>query len=161
MSVSAGGQKSYADLDAIVRGGDAFMARVKALQQAKAEHDDALANLRLGHDVVRAMQDVQVREQASMDVAETAKAEGVRIAGEAKAEAERIVAEANDNAAQIIAKATADAHKLSAEVDEAHAALDAWRDKVKADVVRIAGVREAFAVLYEKIVSVTECLDRQ
>jgi cell division septum initiation protein DivIVA len=162
MSVSAP-QNPGDYLDAVVNGGDAFLARVKALKEVRAEHDEALANLRLGHDVVRAMQDVQRREQAVIDTTETAKAEAEKIIADAKATAESLVAEATDNAVQLIAKAQAEADKLSAEVDEAHAELGKWSDKIKSDVLRMASVREAstrvqeaFMNLHDLVVAVTE-----
>ena len=76
MSVSAPAQVPQnpdEDLAAIVAGGKHFTARLKAIKDARLEHDEALGKLRLGHDVVRAMQDVQSREQAVMDAVAVAK----------------------------------------------------------------------------------------
>lgn len=130
MSVSAtsGGAT---DLDAIVSGGDAFMARLKAFTEAKAKHDAALASLKLGTDVVRAMQDVQAREQAAMAAITEASAQAEKTVTEAKAEAQRMIAEATAQAHAIQDKAAAEADALAREVDAAHAALTEWSDKTR------------------------------
>jgi regulator of protease activity HflC (stomatin/prohibitin superfamily) len=162
MSVSVATLTPNVDLNAIVSGGDQFMARLKALQDAKAEHDESLKNLRLGHDVVRAMQDVQAREQMAIDAISSAKAEAEKIIAEAKADAEDTIAKAKADATQLIAEGVAEAKKLSADVDAAHAELGKWSDNVKRDVLQMQGVREAsarmqeaFASLHDKIVSLT------
>jgi len=85
--------------NAIVSGGDAVMARLKALKDAKADADEAYENLRLGHDAVRAMGDVQAREQAVMDTTASARAEAERIVAEARADAERMIAAAKADGA--------------------------------------------------------------
>jgi hypothetical protein len=72
--------------NAIVSGGDALMARLKRLKDAKADADEAYENLRLCHDAVRAMQDVQAREQAVMDTTASARAEAERMIAAAKAD---------------------------------------------------------------------------
>ena len=132
MSLSAG-TTANTDLDAIVTGGDAFMARLKEFKDAKAESEAALANLRLGTDVVRAMQDVQTREQAALDALATAKEEADKIGTEARAEADSILAAANEQAEEIKSQARAAADDLSREVDEARTTLNDWSAKTRAD----------------------------
>lgn len=133
MSVSVNDSGGNIDLNAIVSGGDAFLARVKTLKDATADHKTALENLRLGTDVVRAMQDVQGREQAVMEAAATAKTESEKMIADAKAEAAGIVAKAKENAEAVMSKATADADALAREVDEAREALAEWSEKTKAE----------------------------
>lgn len=131
VSVSEGGTQSQVDLNAIVSGGDAFMQRLKALQAAKKEHDEALKKYAIGTDVVRAMQDVQAREQAAIEACTAAVATADKIVAEAKAQEKAILDAANAAAADIRAKAAADGDALAREVDEAHAALTAWSEKTK------------------------------
>lgn len=152
MSVSVS-QNPNVDLDSIVTGGDAFLARMKAFKDAKAEHDDALNNLRLGHDVVRAMQDVQVREQAVIDTTEGAKTEAEKIIADAKANAEGIRTAANSDAEAARAKAAAEGDALAREVDEAHASLSEWSEKKKSDANELMNAAVAAKAEAEKLMA--------
>ncbi len=124
---------SNIDLDAIVSGGDAFMARVKALQQAKSDASDALDSLSIGRDVVEAMRDAQAKEAAAMKMVEDAKAEAASIIAVAQAGAAEIAKQAEARATALVAGAQKQSDAIEEEVKVGRAALGAWSDKTTAE----------------------------
>jgi len=129
MSVSAptnAQAQNQDDLAAVVAGGKYFTDRLKMLQDAKADHDAALDKLRIGHDVIRAMQDVQVREQAAIDALKDAQTQAAQIVGAANDQAGQIVADAQARATEIINSTQEKAAALAARVDEGHEAFNKW-----------------------------------
>ena len=57
MSVSV--TEGNANLDAIMAGGDEFLARLQTFREAKANHDRAFADLGLGRDAKAALDEAQ------------------------------------------------------------------------------------------------------
>jgi vacuolar-type H+-ATPase subunit H len=100
-------------LDLIARGGDAFVGRIRAYQEAKENHDKSFAALQLGRDT-------KAQEVAA-----------------AKAAAEKIVEDARKRADSIVADATADAQasarEIVAEANERKAKVDAEAERIKKD----------------------------
>lgn len=157
MSVSAPtqGQSGHdEDLSAVVAGGQHFVSRLKIIKDARLEHDDALNNLRLGHDVVRAMQDVQRREQDVMDIAAKAEAEAKDLMEATKAEASKVLSDAKAEAEAVLAHAAAQGDALAREVDEAHAALSEHSIAATADSKRL--MDEAVAIHTKARAGLTE-----
>jgi hypothetical protein len=134
MTVSVTEGHSNVDLDAIVAGGDAFMARVKTLQQEKAAHGAALKALNIGNDAVAAMRGAQAREQQAIKLVEEAKLEAEAIMAAATARAEKLRIETQIAADGLMADANSASAAIEQEVKVARAALNAWSDKTRAEI---------------------------
>jgi hypothetical protein len=146
--VSATGAAVDADLQLIYRGGENFLARMKALESKKAEleqrtqeFNDALAEMRLGADVKAALDAAKVKETEAAARLETAQ----RRVSEASVRSNGIIEDARRQAAGILrsaetaatdTKAAAQAVKDEADGHHAEAAkvlADAQETKAKAD----------------------------
>lgn len=125
-------ENSNVDLNAIVAGGDAFMSRLKALQQAKADADAALTGLNLGMDIIRAQQDLQQREANAMKMIEDAKAQVEKVLEDASREAAATKGFAQTVADDLLAKAKAQSDAVDQEVAIARAAVDLWSTNTRA-----------------------------
>lgn len=121
------------DLDAIVAGGDDFMARVKTLQQAKSDSAAALDALNIGRDVVAAMQDAQAREAQALKLVEQAKADSENVIAAATAQADKIRGQAQTEADALMASAKSQSDGIEQEVLVARAALNAWSSKTRTE----------------------------
>lgn len=125
MSVSAAGSSvgpgPESDLSLIYTGGDNFLARMKALSDAQAASDAALAELRLGQTAKAALtaaQDKQAQAEFALKNANQ-KAAGIIEAAQASADG-------------IIAAATQQAVQKKAEIAAASARHEDWLAKTKA-----------------------------
>jgi cell division septum initiation protein DivIVA len=127
------------DHDVIILSGEGFLARMKALKDATAEHDAAFENLKLGTIAAEALGDAQRREQAVLDMKPAAEAAAAKIINDASEQAAGIIAAAQAEADKI----TLQAKVLAREVDEGREALTAWSEKTKADAARLMVDAEA------------------
>lgn len=130
MSVSVT-EHTNVDLDALVAGGDAFMARVKALQQAKVDHAAALDALNIGRDAVAAMQNAQQREQTALNLIEQAKKDAQDLIAAASADAEKIRNLAQTEIAALHSAAQSKSEAIEQEVKVARAAVNAWTERTR------------------------------
>jgi colicin import membrane protein len=96
-----------------VEGGTNFMRRLEVLSDAKAAHDEALAELNLGKAAKAALDDAQAKQAEA--AAKLAEASATLEA--AKQSADSTVAAANKTAAATLAKAKADAGTIIAEAE--------------------------------------------
>jgi len=123
--------------------GTNFMTRL-ALADAKAAHDEALAELNLGKSAKAALDDAQRKQsdaQAKLDEADATLETAKQTAAETTARAEQ-------TAAALVAKARSDADALTAEAARIHG--DAQRDKDGAATDRAAATAERSALRVER-----------
>jgi len=168
VGTSGGAARGPSDLEIAMGGGKRFAARLEQLADAKELHDDAaerhqqaLSDLNLGQDVVKANQTAQGKlagaertlanaQKRGAEIEEKGTAAAVQIGKQATKEAEAKISEAQQNAAAMTAeaealmkaatetKAQADALMVSAkqadeEVKLAEAAVDRLEARTKAD----------------------------
>jgi trimeric autotransporter adhesin len=127
VSASAGDS----ELQAIYRGGDNFMARIKAMETRTETLNQAITNLRIGNDAVAALADARNKQQqveARQRQVEAALAAAARRLSEANAQATSIVAQAKSEATGLRRDAETYATQTKAEAN----AVKAEADGVKA-----------------------------
>jgi hypothetical protein len=121
------------DIDIALAGGDAFMARVKQLGEARISAANALADLKLGEAAKSALEKAEQMKAAAE--------EAYIKAGHDLADAARKADEARATARAIIA----DANKRSADVDKRQAAVERAEQDVMKERARIRAVEKAAA----------------
>lgn len=134
MGVSVEG--TNVDLNAIVQGGDAFLARINELNAAKTKADAALADLKLGQSAKDAFASADAKIASASKLLADAQEAASKTITDANRQAADILTQANNDAAGIIAAAQAkhdaDAIALDAEVKTARDDLAAWTVQTKA-----------------------------
>lgn len=125
------------DLDAIVAGGDAFMARIKDLQATKAAAETAFSDLKIGKDAAAAFNEAQATRQAATQTLTEANDQAAKTIAEAKDQAAKIITDAKDEATALMAFAKQGADGLDAQVASARKVLQDWSDKTTADANNI------------------------
>ncbi len=93
------------DLDIAFGGGADFMARLKALLEAKDAADLSLSQLNLGNDVMAALGAAQLQKQQATELREQA----AKVLANASKDAATAIATANDQAKALVADAQAKA----------------------------------------------------
>jgi hypothetical protein len=106
----------------ILEGGDSFVDRVKAFQQAKENHDRSLKALQLGG-------------QAHNAEVEAGRAEAAKVIAKAEANAHKIKADAKVYAEKLIAQANAEKSAADAHIAQLKRDAEAWVTQHKADLV--------------------------
>jgi hypothetical protein len=140
------GAPAEADLymRAAVEGGSNFMRRLQAFADAKAAHDEALAELNLGKAAKAALDDAQAKQAEA--AAKLAEASATLEA--AKQSADSTVAAANKTAAETLAKAKADADTIIAEAERLQG--EAQQAKTSADAALTAANAERAQLRIER-----------
>lgn len=131
VSINEGG--GNVDLDAIVAGGDAFLARIKTLKEAKEDADASLAALKLGTDLAAKQREVQEHEQAALQKVQDAKSDAATLVEQGRADAAALKRQAQVEADELLAKARGQASTLSTEVANAQQVLSVWAEKTKSE----------------------------
>ena len=121
-----------ADLAAIYKGGENFLARMQAMSSQKDAADAALAQLKLGNDVVAAQADAQAKQEAAAKLHENAKA----VLDNANAQATATVIDAKTQAATILETA-------NKKVSDTIGGANSIKEKILADVARLKAEAEA------------------
>jgi F0F1-type ATP synthase membrane subunit b/b' len=154
VSIDTGGP-AEADLymRAAVEGGSNFMKRLEAFADAKAAHDEALAELNLGRAAKAALDDSQAKQAEA--AAKLAEANATLEA--AKQSAASTVADANKTAAETLAKAKADAgsiiaaaERLRGEAQQAKSSADAALTAANSERAQLRVEREAASRMAEE-----------
>jgi len=148
VSVTDGG--SNIDLDALVAGGDTFIARVKELQDAKAKADASYAALNIGKDAQAALAEAQAREATALKLIADAKEEAASTVAIAKQQAADITTSAQDEADAILKASQDQADGLDAQVGDAKQVLADWSAKTTADANAIMASAVATKALADK-----------
>jgi F0F1-type ATP synthase membrane subunit b/b' len=127
-----------------IEGGTSFMRRLEVLSDAKAAHDEALAELGLGRAARAALADAQEKQAEAVEKLAEASAslEG------AKQSAADIVAKAEKDAAETLAKAKADSGTIIAEAERLRG--EAQQVKTSADAALTAANGERAQLRIER-----------
>lgn len=147
VSVTSGGN---VDLDALVAGGDSFLARIKALQEQKAQADASLEALKIGKDANAAYSDAQVNQAAALKVLADAKEQAAAIVANAHAEAAALLKTTKDQASGVLDTSQKSAFALDAQVANAKKDFAAWHDSAKAQASGILDSANATKAAAEK-----------
>jgi hypothetical protein len=127
-----------------IEGGTSFMRRLEVLSDAKAAHDEALAELGLGRSARAALADANEKQaEAAAKLAEAS----VTLEA-AKQSAASTVAAANKTAAETLAKAKADAGTITAEAERIRG--EAQQAKASADAAVTAANGERAQLRIER-----------
>jgi hypothetical protein len=140
VSITSGG--GNVDLDSIIKGGDAYMARVKEFRDAQQAAEDARANLGIAKNVAELrdqasrhlseaqQQAEQIKDQALQDAARAQKSAKEWLAQtKDAAAADRLAAASLKAEAETLHKAAAENHAASLKaLEEANAKLAAARN---------------------------------
>jgi hypothetical protein len=127
-----------------VEGGSNFMKRLQALADAKAAHDEALAELNLGKSAKTALDDAQAKQTK----AAAKLAEANATLETAKQSAAETTANAEKTATETLAKAKADAGTITAEADRLRG--EAQQVKNSADAALTAVISERAQLRVER-----------
>ena len=116
------------DLQALVRGGDAFLKRLAQFKDAKETFDASFAALSLGRDAKSAYEDAKATQAVAAKMVTDAEGDAAGIILNAEAQAREIVDKANQEAAALITAAQracdADKATLASEIASARETLE-------------------------------------
>lgn len=147
MPISQGGISTDApipdDLVAIYRGGQYFLDRMKAFENAKASAEAAMVQLQIGNEVLGARADAEEKQRIANQLHDDAK----RALDDAKSQSEAMLDDAKSHAEAIVAEA-------GRKLEEANFAAEQARREADEYAVRVKG--EADTVLHEATGRVTE-----
>lgn len=140
VSVSA---NTNVELEALVKGGQEFLDRVKVLKEAKDQNEASLKALNIGMDVIGALNEAQAREQTAIVALEAAKKEAKEILDRAKADASRAVDTAHAEAKSLIDNAQVQVASLFKELNQGRDVLTAWSQKTKDEAETLMAAAKA------------------
>lgn len=135
VSITSGG--TNIDFDAIVAGGDTFVARVKELQAIQAKLDASYAALSIGKDATAVLQEAQLREQQATKLVSDATEQAAEIIAKANSQAAEIIKSAQDGAGSATNDAQAKINALDAQAKDAQQVLSAWSAQTKSEAGNI------------------------
>lgn len=140
MGTAGGTRSSDNDLNLIYQGGDNFLSRMKALNDAKYEFESALSALNLGKNVKQQLEETKkLREEAAKR-----HAEAEAVLAKAKVDAAAIVAESAKNSESARVSATDEYNRIVADAGKIKSGAEGYAasSKVAADAIKAAAIKE-------------------
>ena len=111
----------YAEMQAIMNGGDAWMDRMTALLKVKEEAEAAVRNSKIVGDIAEALRVAEEVKRDAMIALSNAKDTVTKATQQANEMADKIVFEANEKAAEVLADAAAKHEEAEKHLEDSRA----------------------------------------
>lgn len=152
---SVNGANQLLDLLSAVSNPAVYESKVKALQDATAEYNKAIALVGPAKDILAIRDEIEAERTEAKEATEKAKIEATKVTAEAKVRAGQTIDDANEQAARTIA--SANTLKAEAEDKLAEAASKAlMAEKAKLEADKVAGELSGKVAELEKAIADNE-----